>query len=226
MRTEYDDLRTSTTQNGQAIQAFADGKQIPLRDVKPGDTVFTIVRVAETYHKNPGNTAPAEPRPLGLVAVVKLSFPLAYYHEMQSYLTELPACDNNPGESCPQTPSIDIYPRGEDGGRLVPVQSAEDSVSHSVSGTVTKLDSNALVLQGRSGKEYTVMAPSGTFDTYNNSYAHNYTDIDAALHPGSTVMVNYLQPPHANPQVITADQIVMMSLQLEGLNPKGTVKPY
>jgi len=220
--------KTYDAQPGQNIVAFAGGAKIPISQLKPGDTVFTVVRVTETYHKTWTNTSNPNPRPQGLVAIIKLSLPNQYYGTMQQYLTELPACAGNPGEYCPNTPSIDVFPRiGGEGATNPLYKNQPGYVFREVTGTVTQLDADSLVLKSHSGKKYTARVPANAFTTYNTDYAPNYTDIDATLQIGSTVSIIYSQPPKADARTITPEQITRINLLLDGLQPKqGGVKQY
>lgn len=215
-----------TAQKGQRIVAYADGKQVSLDALHPGDAVFTVARVAETYH-NPPKADGGNPQPQGMVAIIKLGLPVKYYGSMQRYLTSMPGCDGNPGEYCPGTPSIDVFPRegGEGASNHAFVQNP-DGTFRMISGKVTTLHAGSLTLTSSSGKLYTITTPGNDFNAYNTTYAPAYTEMDATLKIGSTVMVTYVQAPGADPQTITPDQIQRVALQLDGSFPKKSVKQY
>lgn len=230
-----------TPPQGEKITAFAAGEEIAISDIKPGDPVFTISRVSETYRdmskyykgpkdsQNPRPEAPhSQPQVIGLVALFKMSLPLAYYMEKQNYLTEIPECMGNAGELCPNTPSIDVYPRAGGEGASNPHRDAydENSVYREISGTITALSDDTLTLKSRKGNTYTVTVGDAGFAAYNRNYKGNYTDIDATLKVGSNVAVRYGQPKNANAKTVTKEQVDMVVLQLEGTNPKKSVQPY
>jgi hypothetical protein len=222
---------------GEKIRAFAGGEEIRLNDLKPGDTVFTIARISETYRdiskyidKTRTHSATAMPsnnlQTLGLAALFKMSLPLKYYTEMQRYVTEIPQCVGNDSELCPSTPGIDVYPRGSEGATNPYYQSSTDSVMHEISGTVTKLSGDTLTLKSRKGTMYTVTVGDDGFTAYNQKIGA-YTDIDAALKVGSNVLLRYSQPKGADSKMISKEQVLGVTLQLEALNPKGgPIKPY
>ena len=229
-----------TPPQGEKIRAFAAGEEIALGDIKQGDTVFTISRVSETYHDWGKLTYPKDanlidqyrqdqPKNLGLVALFKMSLPYEYYMEKQQYITEIPECFGNPGEVCPSTASVDVYPRAGGEGAQNPYLRAynETDVSRQISGTVTELGDDTLTLKSRSGKIYTITVGDAGFKDYNQNYTKAYNGIDVTLRVGSTVQVMYVQPKDADPTKVGKDQVRMMSLQLDAINPKkGDIKQY
>jgi hypothetical protein len=232
-----DNTATHTPPAGEKIKAFSAGAEIPLSDIKAGDTVYTINRVSEVYRKpdftartkqdSYANPYPHEqPQVIGLIGLFKLSLPLAYYQEMQGYLTEIPECMGNPGERCPHTPSIDVYPTGSEGAQNPHLQQRPDSDFREISGTITTLRDDTLTLKTRKGTLYTVTVGDAGFKVYNRDYASAHTDLDATLKIGSNVYVHYTQPKNADPTKITKDQVWRMVLQLEGYSPKKNLKQY
>jgi len=223
---------------GEKISAFAAGQEIPTSDIKPGDTVFTVSRVSETYHDlskygwnkstNEIREAPHEqPKVIGLIALFKMSLPYEYYMEKQQYVTEIPECSGNPGELCANTASIDVYPRNGGEGAANPYrQDIADGVFRKITGTVTELSDDTLTLKSRKGNLYTLTVGDAGFKVYNQDYTGAYTDVDATLKVGSNIAVRYNQPKDADAKKITKEQVRMVVLQLEGLNPKKSVKPY
>ena len=212
----------------QSIAGYADGSSVALQSIKPGDTVFTVVRVAETYHQKMTPTTSNEPRPLGAIGLLKLSLPLDYYQIMQSYITELPKCHGNDNEYCPNTASIDVFPReGGEGAHNPQLAPQANAVLHEISGTITTIDASTLTLTSRSGKKYTVSAPKDAFAQYNQKYAIAYTDVDAKVRLGSTVSVTYFQTPKEDSQTITANQIMTVRLLIDALNvKKDAIRQY
>ena len=196
----------------EKIKAFAAGEEIPLRDIKPGDTVFTVSRVSEVYHDyknmvlrkdtNGINTMPyqyEQPKVIGLVALFKLSLPQDYYQQKQGYLTEIPTCTGNDSELCPQTPSIDVYPRvGGEGASNSYLKNDINDIAREISGTVTQLSDDSLTLKSRKGNLYTVTVGDAGFSIYNRNFTAAYTDIDAHLKIGSNVSIRYRQPRDAD----------------------------
>jgi len=62
---------------------------------------------------------------------------------------------------------------------------------------------------------------------YNRDFTTAYDTIDATLKIGSTVMVMYNQPKDADAKTITKEQVSVVQLQLDALNPKkGNIKQY
>lgn len=229
-----------TPPQGEKIRAFTAGKEVSLDSIAPGDSVFTISRVSETYRKpdvfahnkaeSAINDRPNEqPKTLGLVAVFKLSLPIEYYLQKQGYLTEIPECFGNKGELCPNTPSVDVYPRtGGEGATNPYLQNVADGVSREISGSITELNDDTLTLKSRSGKLYTVSVGDSGFKVYNRDYTAPYaaSHIDATLKVGSHVSVHYHQPKDADAQTIAKEHVWRVVLQLEGTDPKKNVKPY
>ncbi len=229
-----------TPPNGEKIRAFAAGEEIQLGGLKPGDTVFTISRVSETYHEMKGavfnksmnqlNVYPSEqPKVIGLVALFKMSLPLDYYIEKQMYVTEVPECPGNPGELCPNTASVDVYPRAGGEGASNPYRTpfTESNIMRQISGTVTQLGDDTLTLKSRSGKTYTVTVGDAGFKDYNQNYTQAYGSEDVTLRVGSTVQIIYVQAQNDDVTKITKQQVERVTLQLDSLNPKkDTIKQY
>ncbi len=223
-----------TAPQGEKIRAFAAGEEIALSDIKPGDTVFTISRVAETYRdmnkymsgakdQNVHVEIPhSEPKVVGLVALFKMSLPYEYYMEKQHYVTEIPECFGNAGELCPSTASVDVYPRvGGEGAQNPHLRKyLENDVSRQISGTVTELNDDTLTLKSRSGKLYTVTVGDAGFKDYNQNYTKAYGEMDVTLRVGSTVQVMYVQPKDDDATKIRKDQVLRVILQLDEINPK------
>lgn len=215
---------------GASVAVFADGEEVPASQLKPGDIVLRAQRIRHSYPDFSALPSQGEsrslkgeqPADLGTVALFKLSLPPDYYVEKQWYLTEIPACQGNPEELCPNTPAIDIYPRVEGGPGANPdVVYNPDNTFRDISGTVTELHADRLTLKSRAGNIYTVAIGSPGFAIYNRDFADNYLPDDTTLKVGSIVAVYYTQPANANPKTITKDQVVMVTLQLEAINPKS-----
>jgi len=230
----YTGTKPFMTQHGETIKTYASGEEVNLSAIKKGDAVFTIARFSEpannwdTPPSRMGTFQPEQPKPLGIVGVFKLSLPLAYYTEKQSYITEIPECEGNTDELCPQTPSIDVYPRTGGEGATNPYHH-DYAVYREISGEVTTLTSDTLTLKSRSGKLYSVTVGDDGFEAYNRDFTAPYAQdgIDAHLKVGSRVAIRYTQPKESDPTKISKDQVQMVSLQLEALNPKqGSVKQY
>jgi len=227
---------------GETLKAYAGDQEISLDTIRPNDTVFTIVKVSEIYHdlskygwdkeKNSITMPITEPdnhmTVIGALAVFKLSLADKYYGSMQDYITEVPECVGNAGEYCPNTPSIDVYPRvGGEGATNPNSKVYEDGVVRMISGTVTTLSADTVTLKSRTGNIYTATVGEAGFEVYNRDYTAPYAPVDAKLKIGSTVMIMYNQPKNANPKTITKEQISRVGLQLESLNPKrDNIKQY
>ena len=237
-----DNLVKFTSPQGEKITAFAAGEEISLADIKPGDTVFTISRISETYRDmskymsgakdtlNPRIEIPrSEPKVIGLVALFKMSLPYEYYMEKQQFVTEVPECFGNPGELCPSTASVDVYPRSGGEGAQNPYMRPynETDVSRQISGTVTELSDDTLTLTSRSGKLYTITVGDAGFKDYNQNHTKAYGETDVTLRVGSTVQVMYVQPKDGDPTKVGKDQVRLVALQLDTINPKkGNIKQY
>ncbi len=231
--------KTYTRADKEAIVAYANGEKIALNILKSNDTIFAVVRVAETYHDHEsalysdhsiqyyGNN---EPRTLGAIAALKLSLPIQYYGSMQQFITEIPPCDNNPGEYCPRTAFIDVFPRaGGEAATNSAYVTHPGNVLRTISGKVTELGAGTLSLKSSSGAVYTVAATADAFQDYNQHYSPDYKDFNAALQIGSTVFVTYSQAANANPRAISLKQIFSVGLQIDATSPKaklGDIKQY
>lgn len=210
--------------SGEKIRAFAAGEEIALSDLKPGDTVFTISRISEAYQRVTGPRGTVRPvadspKIVGTVGLFKMSLPQEYYQQKQQLVTEIPACIGNEHELCAATPSVEVYPRSGEGGKNPLAQIKADVTYRQISGTVTELRSDGLTLKSRLGTVYHVTVGSNGFAAYNRDYAQLYGE-ETKVKVGSSVMVYYAQPQHADPKEITPEHIQMVNLQLETLNPK------
>lgn len=232
--------KTYKTANGETIKTFTSGTEVAPNELKSGDAVFAIARYSEptsnwSFAERKGDITtlpaqPEQPKLLGLVGAFKMTLPLEYYVEKQQYITEIPECMGNEGEFCPQTPSIDVYPRSGGEGSINPYRAEyPNPVSREISGEVTELTDDAITLKSRSGTLYSVTVGDAGFKAYNNGFTAPYAqnDIDAHIKVGSHVAVRYTQPNDADRTKISKEQVQMVVLQLEALNvKKGNVKQY
>lgn len=229
------DSRVSVEAYGRTIDyATPQGKSYKLYDtdlhatsqpLTPGDVVAPILLMSVVYTESNTHTTDAPDQ--RIIAAMKLSLPIEYYTTYQSYVTEAPACIGNPDELCPNTASIDVFPRGDGEGSQNQQLSISDGESaKQISGVVTAVDADTVTLKTRSGAEYTFTVGDKGFETYNTKYAPNYTDVDAHIVPGSSVMVMYYESPSAHSNRIGPTKIMSVTLMLEGKSPKESVNPY
>lgn len=217
-----------TVAQNERVRAFSEGQEIPLTQLKPGDTIFSIVRVQETYtrlDRNKPQTSP-QPTPVGLLALIKLSLPKEYYGQMQQYITEVPSCPGNPHDYCSSTPSIDVFPRGGEGATNQAFNSKTNTIYRQITGKVTALAPNKVTLQSSSGTTFTVTLNTDGFADYNTNYApiYNAEGTDGELKIGSSIDIRYAQAANGDPTKISADQVITIDLKLESLNPKHDKK--
>lgn len=232
--------KTYTTASGETIKAFAGGKEVALSDLRSGDAVFAIARYSEPTNNwslsdkmkdNPNFVAqPEQPKLLGVVGAFKMTLPLEYYTQKQQYITEIPECIGNEGELCPQTPSVDVYPRNGSEGPINPyLVEYSDPEFREISGEITELTDDTMILKSRSGTLYTVTVGDAGFKVYNRDFTAPYAQngIDAHIKVGSHAAVRYAQPKGADRTKVPKEHVQMISLQLEALNvKKGNVKQY
>lgn len=225
---------------GEKIKAYVAGTEIPLSELKAGDTVFTISRISDIHHdykniRSQDKSDPAYYKPgklpvtVGLVALFKMSLPLEYYHEKQGYLTEIPQCLNNEEELCPNTPSVDVYPRiGGEGASNPYFVNNPNGVARDISGEVTKFDANSLTLKTRKGTLYTVTIKDDGLLVYNRDFTGPYADsgMDATLKVGSQVLIMYQESNDQKQKTINPEQVRRIALLLEGVSPKKNLQPY
>jgi len=226
----YGDPRTYNSFGNEPVKAYFKSTEIPIDQIKPGDTTFSIVRVSETYHDMHKQMSQSDktvylpnndPQMLGLVAVFKMSLPLQYYQEMQGYINEIPKCMGNEHEYCPSTGSIDIYPReGGEGATNPYLKRNDEDVMKQISGTVTELNASDITIKSRAGENYKFSVGDNGFEVYNHDYANNYTNIDSKLKIGSNVQVTYYQKPQDTSKIISKEQTFRVTLMIESLNFK------
>lgn len=205
---------------GQKIEAFSKTRKIPLSDLRKSDTVMLVVEMIES---SADKVAP--PRQTGVKGLVKMSLPIEYYRDKQLAINDSPSCIGNPSESCPSTPSIDIYPRKGGEGASNPYLSPQSGSwqTRYISGEVTALSANSLTLRSFSDKTYKVTLGENGIQEYNEIYSKPYTDngTDAKVRVGSKVTVGYMQPEGASPLSIEPDQLMFIKLMLKPTtNPK------
>jgi len=210
------------------LTAYADGVKVPLHSLNKNSTVFVIMRVSQKYVRPNSNQEfiiNPTPSEIGVIGLIKLSQPLKYYGSMQNDLTELPPCLNNPGEFCPSTAQIDVFPAGSEGAQNPDLSQPSSNQTKIISGQVTQLGASTLTLKATSGKDYTVATPTNALAAYNGTYApiHGNT---ATLQIGSWVQVIYSQSPHTNSQTVTANQIQQIALLITGDIKDGQVTQY
>jgi hypothetical protein len=216
---------------GHTLEVYTSGKKISRDELKPGDAIFPVVRVTEKKVDSQGPDPRAQtgqqPQVLGVIGVLKMSLPYDYYQKMQSYITEVHACYGNQTADCPNTSSIDVYPRaGGEGATNTYFDHALDTASFKeITGTVTELSANQVKLKSSTGQLYTVQLADNGFADYNTTYAPAYHSPEALVKIGSTVSVSYKESEPA--ATIQARQILRITLLLEMTNPKqDAIKQY
>ena len=216
--------------------AYSHGKQIPAADIKPGDFVFVIERVAETYFANPMQRGSAtkqdgatyitnydQPKSLGAVAIVKMSQPKEYYRQKQSLIYEVQPCSGNPGETCPKEfqVGIDVFPRGSEGATNPHLRSRDSAVMREINGTVTTIGADAVTITSNKGNVFTLHLTKAEIDSFNTNTAPIHQEngrfpLDkVSIHPGSWLSVTYLQTPQDNPRDIQLEDIFKVYLQAD-----------
>lgn len=233
--------KTYTTFEGHALQAFSRGQRIDVSTIKPGDFVFSLVRVSETYRapqtlykadnvsyvSQPNNS----PKPRGLVAVVKMSLPERYYTSMQQYIYEVKPCFGNPDERCtngPIGPSIDVFPREGGEGASNPYVRTDTTglVGREVNGILTAITVDSLTIKASSGALYTVRIPKSWIDAYNTTYAPAYDSFSphptaVRVHVGSWIGVLYRQKSEEDRAHIALPDIIKITLLTDIAVKKG-----
>lgn len=233
---------TKATDTSLSVEAYGittdyeglDGKEYKVYDaelkevnqpVKVGDAVRPIVLEFVQYTE--GNTRSNDRPDQRVIGAMRLSLPIEYYTTYQSYVTEVPPCTGNETESCPNTASLDVFPRGNgEGSKNEQLDIADGEDMKQISGVVSNLSADTITLKARSGTEYTFTVSKNGFDAYNAKYAPEYTDFDARLVLGSSVMVMYFESAGEHSKHIGPTKIASVTLLLEGKNPKQSVKPY
>lgn len=228
--TEYE------TFENRELEVYSKGERVALDALRPGDLVFSMVRVSEIYGAGRSwesdgvqfaQPADAQPRVRGVVGAVKLTLPERYYYEMQQYVHQVRPCEGNPGERCsdgPRGAGIDIFPReGGEGARNPYAPGGEAAASRTgrtITGTISVIRSDEFTIISGKGTKYIVRAPRSIIDTYNTTYAPHYTPYDVQAGKGSWVSLSYSQDPKADRKVIRMEDIVRLML-LTDISPKG-----
>lgn len=211
--------------NNQGIVAYNRDQQIDIGTIKPGDFVFSVLRVSEVYHspetlkgQDAGRImAQSPPKPLGLIAVVKMSLPEQYYASLQQYVQPVVPCMGNMQERCSNGPDgmmLDIFPRGNEFMRNPYARADRGELEpREVSGQVTAINEQSLTLKASSGTVYTVAIDKSVVDSYNTGVAPSYDYGDEALvRSGSWISVAYKQKPGEDHKHIAVPDIVFMQL--------------
>jgi hypothetical protein len=209
-----------TFQN-QDLQAFARNEQVPLKDIKPGDFVFVIERVAETYHEKFTNGTTPNPHGVGAVAVVKMTLPSAYYGEKQKYIYEVQPCMQNPGETCPKEyqSGIDVFPRGSEGATNPSLRrDVDSSTGREINGVIASILPDRFILKSNKGHLFTVHLSKQIIDNYNRDVAPIYQQngrfelSKVSMRPGSWISIDYWQQASDNPRDILLSDIFKVYL--------------
>jgi hypothetical protein len=222
--------KTYTTFENKKLEAYLRNERIDLSTIKPGDLVFAITRVRETYYTHRTGKEDPGVRDLGIVAVVKMILPERYYFGMQSYLYEVLPCMGNPDERCATgmaTGSIDVFPRTNGEMAINPDvrPSTDTTLAREINGMVTTIKPNAFTITSTTGRIYEVQLAKSLLDLYNSGYAPQYYSQPGAapdkirIRPGSRVSILYTQSASDNAQQIAHTDIVRVMLLVD-LPPK------
>lgn len=211
--------------NNQGIKAYSRDQQIDVNAIKPGDYVFSVLRVSEVYHspetlmgpKAAQVMAQSPPEPLGLIAVVKMSLPEQYYTSLQKYVQPVVPCLGNTQERCSNGPGgvmIDIFPRGSEFMHNPYARADQKELeSREINGLVTAINEHNLTIKAGSGTVYTVAIDKSVIGSYNTDVAPSYNyGNDALVRSGSWVRVMYKQKPNEDHQHIAVPDILFMQL--------------
>ena len=221
----YGQTVTYETARGRTYQIYDTQLQATSQPLKIGDVVSPVSLVSITYGKEFIRSADASGQ--NLFGVVKLSLPIEYYTKYQAYITEIPTCIGNTDELCPNTASVDVYPRGEgEGSQNKQLKIQEGEIVKQISGKVVQVDASSATFETRKGTRYTVTVESSAIDTFNTSYAQAYNDVDVRVVPGSSIMVRYYESPADSSKNIGHTKVASIILLLEGKSPKESLKPY
>lgn len=228
INSESGQVEIFSSESGKKLKVLDRTVEVPPSSVHPGDTLMIVGEVVEG---SPGGI----PKETGLVGLVKLSLPLEYYFEKQRYIVDIPACLGNQDEFCPSTPHINIYPRlGGEGAinpYLPPASVSAEWQPYQISGEVTEITGNRLVLRSYSNNIYSVTLNENGISDYNTNYSTVYTKqgTDATVRVGSPVYIVYFQPPGSNPKDIKGDQVMQLNLMLRNVldyKKQGLDKQY
>lgn len=220
-----DKTERKTPPKGVKLRAYHQGKEVAFKDIPKSSIVFVVTQVKEQSKQANGNPSTEV---TGVLGIVRLSLPAAYYYEKQNILTEVIQCIGNEPELCPSTASIDVFPRESNSeGASNPYYKNQDGAYREVSGEVQEFNASSMTLQASSGAQYVVNTPSGALERYNSEFSKNYKDVDAVLKIGSNVSVRYTQPADTDPKQIAPEQIQAISLLIDMLDKKDSdVKQY
>ncbi len=224
-----DQPRFYAKNNDVTLRVVEEGEAIMLQNdsIHVGDVVFTVVAVTEL--DEPLTTK--QPEVHALVGFIKLSLPIEYYREKQGLITEIYSCSGNVHKQCPQTPSIDIYPRGESPDPEIPYTRPEITdmnLYREIVGKVQSLSDHELYITDSSGAQYTVITPHQTIRKYNELYAPAYMEhgTNATLAIGSTVSIRYKEVEEGDYTIIAANRILQLSLLLEPFKKGSGTSQY
>lgn len=240
-----EESKTYTTFERKQLEAYARGEKVSWRAIKPGDVVFNVVRVSETYIEAGDRDSwtqddttymppsDAQPKVRGVVAVVRLALPERYYTELQKHVYEVQPCVGNTDERCPSGGgvgvAIDVFPRGSEGTQnpsLSAQRVAEGQAGREIAGVVSVIQDGQFTITARSGNKYVVGMPKSVMDSYNAQDAPGYvpsltSDIATVqFKEGSWVSLLYSQAPGADHKSIQEREVVRLML-LTDASPKG-----
>lgn len=224
------DTKTYQTFEGKDLLAFYRNQKVSLDSVKPGDFVFTIERVSETYHASLNEKTNPNPKAVGIVAIVKMTLPQDYYGAKQDTIYEIQPCMNNSGETCPKEypGGIDVFPRGSEAAvnpDLTPATAT--TILRDINGVVTDISGDAVTIKSNKGNAFTIHIDRQIIDSYNqdapklHSPKNDSEQAKVTLHPGSWVSVTYLQEANSDPRTISQAHIFKLFLLID-LSPKNT----
>lgn len=196
------------------LKAYFSGRQIPVSNIKHGDTVILIAK-SDVKNNKEGLGAPTE-----YIGIIKLTLPFEYYEEKQLLLTDLNECIGNPGELCPNTGGIDVYPAGEGMGGNEELVIDRSKENREISGKIVNIKSDSIEVKSSSGSIYLIIAPYNAFADYNSVHAQKHVDGDAKLKIGSHVNIRYYKIKGQSSKKIVPSEIEQISLLIDAVDYK------
>jgi hypothetical protein len=190
------------------------GMQVGREAIHVGDTVGYV----EKNSYAPGGGWPTERKS---IAIVALELPAKMYEiDLQNQVAKRQDCHGNPGESCVNSGSIDVFPRyGED--NTAPTDSGD---MFEIQGRIVEHQGTTVKVKASSGAIYTITAPIDIIASFNTKASANYNGI--TIENGDMLSVRYSQNPWNDHKTIQPRQVQSVSLLIELVKKTDPIKKY
>lgn len=208
--TNEDITVNATKDTSFIVHGMQEGKDA----IHTGDTVGYVEQ--DTYPTGGGWPTTRKP-----IAIVRLEMPANMYEpSLQNQVAKRQDCAGNPGESCVNNASIDVYPRNGESNAAPTVAGTHRQIQ----GRIVNHKDATVTIKASSGALYIITAPLDFIAKFNTQYSQNYQN--TTIQNGDMLTVDYVQPDNANPKTILPDQLQSVSLMIEMVNKTDAIKKY